>query len=451
MKPIVDTYEKIVIDQGRIYGNLTRPLYSGLSICNILPTVIKSLGVHPLNIDSPFCELSLKNFQKNLRRKMEAVGLAPSSNIRNVVIFILDSISYGYFKYLCGRASWLRGIFELDTSVLFPITSTFPSTSSTALASFVTGRPPLHHGILGVTFYLPEVRGTYHLFRNTYTTSKGRTKVLTKNSFLYENLETLPDTCRKAKIETIYMQRKYDNKVPTILKYPLFRLVTKGTKTEFVRPPFPSGVLERITSLIKSNRQARKIIIAHMLDLDRLIHQYGPYSKVTDGFVLSLFENLKKGFLRFEPYVLDNGDTTMVICADHGQIRQKPKSGKEIFGFVNRVSYSPIGGAGRVHYFYINEDYREEIDDLLQKMLGREGYVISRSEALKDGLYGDCQNVSTSCSKRIGVTIALARGARFPSHSSESVAEHGSLTKEEMIVPFAAFKLDKELKRFLSN
>ena len=71
-----------------------------------------------------------------------------------VIVLVVDGLSFSV-----ARSCW-------SPSVLAALTSTFPSTTSTALLSATTGRAPAEHGVLGVAFYAPEIDAVFDCYQD---------------------------------------------------------------------------------------------------------------------------------------------------------------------------------------------------------------------------------------------------------------------------------------------
>lgn len=105
------------------------------SICSVLPTALTAIGVK-LPKSYPLLDLP-----RNVSNRCD-----------RVLFYFLDSLGLEVCKKSGGLFSRLFKNFG------FPLTSVFPSITSTALCSIYTGVPPSRHGILGHKIYFDEIR-----------------------------------------------------------------------------------------------------------------------------------------------------------------------------------------------------------------------------------------------------------------------------------------------------
>ncbi len=84
------------------------------------------------------------------------------SGVEKVVLFVIDGL--GYNRLVSHMEKFKICFYDLaERGVLKAFSSSFPSTTSTALTSIFTGLPPSVHGVIGFNMYLPD----YGLIFNT--------------------------------------------------------------------------------------------------------------------------------------------------------------------------------------------------------------------------------------------------------------------------------------------
>ena len=123
-----------------IQGLIT-PDYNGRCISNLCDTFCKILGVshsRPLKYS-------------NLYEVAEST--------ENLVFLLLDGFGYKPMRYALTHAGApsLQSFMDKEGTVFHPITTVFPSTTSTATTTLHTGLTPQEHGVLGYTMYLQEI------------------------------------------------------------------------------------------------------------------------------------------------------------------------------------------------------------------------------------------------------------------------------------------------------
>ena len=124
------------------------PDYHGGSIANLMASI--ALGMGGWENGYPSCN---------------GLDSERVREVRNLVLLVIDGLGYRYLKEQAGEsflAAHCRG----------PITSVCPSTTATAIPTFLTGLPPQQHGLTGWFTYFSEVGSIVIVL--PYTTRLGR-------------------------------------------------------------------------------------------------------------------------------------------------------------------------------------------------------------------------------------------------------------------------------------
>lgn len=129
----------------------------------------------------------------------------------------------------------------------------------------------------------------------------------------------------------------------------------------------------------------------------------------------------------------------VVAHADHGLTAARPEPGLQALWDETADDPSrcrlPSGGAGRVRWAYPRAGAEEEVAGRLAEGLGEEAAVLAPRDLERLGLL----RLSEGLRGRIGEVVAVATGDRFPIPERGGRAEHGSVSPEEMLVPFAVW------------
>jgi hypothetical protein len=188
--------------------------------------------------------------------------------------------------------------------------------------------------------------------------------------------------------------------------------------------------------------------------IDNLAHKYRPNSYEFKSGCDEFHQHLK-AFLESLP-ASGAKHTTIMLCSDHGQnIVQENRTillSQEQLAEVHGTLKMPPGHSGRVTHFYCQStSKRRKLKHWLQEQVEDRALVFEPKDVDKTGL------LPVRCSKRIiqriGDLLLIAReGAKLrverEDQSNESwgllpfrglLAEHGSLTADELLTPFIAF------------
>jgi hypothetical protein len=109
------------------------------------------------NLPDTFSELLGLKVKRRPISDQKFYDFARESHIENVLFILLDGFGFNsinFVKQNFGFPSFEK--LESDSFVL-PLTSVFPSTTSTATTSLQTGLTPQEHGIIGYTMYMNEI------------------------------------------------------------------------------------------------------------------------------------------------------------------------------------------------------------------------------------------------------------------------------------------------------
>ena len=119
------------LNKGSFQEDFVLPDYKGLNVKNILPQIGRIFGVNTPGYPA------LPN------------GYLPElEGVEKVVLFIFDGL--GYNRLLNHMDNQKRAFVEFaEKGVLKPITTVFPSTTSTSLSSIFTAQTPAKHRIIG--------------------------------------------------------------------------------------------------------------------------------------------------------------------------------------------------------------------------------------------------------------------------------------------------------------
>ncbi|NWG09717.1 MAG: alkaline phosphatase family protein [Nitrososphaerales archaeon] len=132
---LANDVEKEIKNKSRLKVFIT-PCYDRYSIANVPPTILSIFQAKAQG-----CERLPKNIIDE-----------HSDGVHKIVLLIVDSMGYKQFFNCYPKDRALKIV--ADNSNLIPITSTFPSTTTTALTTLSTGATPREHGIIGYTMYL---------------------------------------------------------------------------------------------------------------------------------------------------------------------------------------------------------------------------------------------------------------------------------------------------------
>jgi hypothetical protein len=190
--------------------------------------------------------------------------------------------------------------------------------------------------------------------------------------------------------------------------------------------------------------------VAYVDDVDAVGHEHGPGSNAHAAAAAGVLDSLASLAQR-----LSTGDETLLlVTADHGQVRvhpattvyvneRLPELARHLRGGDDGRLLAPAGSA-RDLFLHVLPGHVDDVEWLLEDLLGETAEVRLTVELVEEGVLGD---VGPRLRERIGDVVVLPRpGAsvwwreagrfdmRFRGH-------HGGLSPEEMLIPLAALPL----------
>lgn len=296
------------------------------------------------------------------------------------------------------------------------IATSFPSTTSTSLATLTTGAMPGAHGMMGYTVRVPRSSG------RVLNSLKWDERVDPQN---WQPVPTLFERASDAGITVTHVAAKrYEDSGFT-------RAVFRGAH---YRGANITSDLIRETA--ESLKKSPSFVYLYVNDLDSAGHSDGVGSdkwiaalSAIDAMVATMMRELPKG-------------VRIWITADHGMINVGEKI---VLGQENSLltNIATIAGEPRMRHLYLtdgeNLSMAADTQSLWESELGSKVRILTREGAIASGLFGE--EVSLDAAERIGDLIAIAQESvvfldpERAEKEGEMVGHHGGESAIESSVP----------------
>lgn len=405
-----------LIDHQQFSGNFVFPDYAGLNLKNLLPQIAAFFG-----IGAPDCSTMPTNC------------LAQLEGVKKVMLVIFDGLGYNrLLHHISSHNSTFSEIAE--KGVLKPLTTVFPSTTSTALTSLFTGLSPAQHQIIG-----------YHMFSKKY-------------GLIYNTLDMKPVYGYSNRVE---LAKDYTHQIRLLA--PL--LESKGitvsivTKSHIVESGL-SQITHRdqtpITYLAGSDmwthsahvlqKPGSLVSIVYYSGVDTLAHRYGAYSEEVTFELTTLEHNIKDFIERLSGTVKE--ETLLVFAADHGVADvEKSIYLKDCPELIQHLQLPPVGD-GRSAYLFCKPNQETEFCSAFKRQM--DGFkLFSTDELIDQGVFGTPLN-REELKEKLGTFTVLSDGGgvlEYPFFEEDrqrpQLGAHGGMTAEEMIIPLLSVKLSE--------
>lgn len=343
-----------------------------------------------------------------------------------VVQILVDGL--GYLQLEALRAAGLVDLspFTEDGEYL-PLTSVFPPTTTTALASLSTGRSPIVHGVLGYKLFLQDPGAVVNVIK--LATPGAGDNSLEKLGIKAEDLLPIPTFYRNladAGVGTVLFLPKY------IMDSGLSHVLYQG-----VAETVPFISLSDLFMLLweRLSQPGRSLFGVYYPTTDTLAHRYGPGSPACTTEVVTFFRLLGEFLPRARGAVL-------LVTADHGFYEIDPErdvvfcQGHQA---LRRGLLLPPVGDSRAAYLFLRRGHEQHVRDFFAHRFPHDFLVLSPEEALARKLWG-LEEAGPEARARLGDLVVLSQGRRLLVWEREFRLRgmHGGLTQEELLVPLLA-------------
>ncbi len=385
-------------------SGLTLPDYQGGSLVNLMSSITTALGG-----TSPYGPLAAL--------PPEALAAA-----RHVVLLVVDGLG---LDFLSRRESNLRRHLHGQ------LTSVFPSTTASAIPTFLTGLAPQQHGLTGWHMYFREigaivaplpfrVRTGHHALRE----AGGTPKQLFGLTPLFDRL---PLPCHVVS--------------PHAIIHSDFNVALSGRAQRHGYTTLEE-MFAKIAGLLQSDAP-RSFIHAYWPQHDSLAHEYGIGSEA----VAEAFDALDAAFAGLVDVARDRG-SVVIVTADHGFIDTTAADTVDLDDHpgLRDTLLLPLCGEPRMAYAYVRAGREAPFEDYVREKLAERVDLLRSEDVLRQGWLGPGE-AHPALRDRLGDYVLIPRGRTIlrdwlvgePRHTHIGV--HGGLSAAEMIVPLIVTSL----------
>ncbi len=296
----------------------------------------------------------------------------------------------------------------------------FPSTTVAGLAALGTGCRSGEHGMVGLSFRLPDVGVINALRWRPYPWGDDL-----GDDVPPEQVQPMPTTFERAASAGVTVSVVSGAE---FTRSGLTRAVLRGGRYLGVQ------ALGDLAACVRDAITGGGFCYGYHGELDLLGHLYGPGSpawrmqlRQVDRLVESAVEGLPRGGL-------------LAVVADHGMVAIEPGNVVDADDCEQLLDgVQAIAGEPRARHVYADDGAADAVQAAWRETLAERAWVASREEAIAAGWFGE--RVGDHVRARIGDVVVAARGSAAvlrrtvePLESS-LIGQHGSLTSAEQLVP----------------
>jgi len=384
------------------------PDYHGASIVNLMQSIVVALGAN--DRASPYPPLTLAPARMFADRS-------------KLVLFVIDGLGYEYLRETAGADA-------MGDALHGSMTSVFPSTTATAITTFLTGDAPQQHALTGWYMWFREIGLVAAPL--PFTTRAGglplsSTGVDAPQLFANRSFaDAIDRRCfivqRRDLVDTSYTNAFRGN------------AEVRGYRSL-------QGFFDVVREIV--NREDDCFVYAYWPQLDAMCHRFG----ADDERPREHLRQLDARFGAFLESTRDSG-TTVVLTADHGFIDTTQATRLDLADHPRLAEclVLPLCGEGRVVYCYVDPAKRAQFEAYVSEDLGEYCEAIDQ-QALLHGEYFGLGCPHPRLAERIGHYALIMKNnyvlrdrlvgeGERPVH----IGVHGGTSSAEMLVPLVISK-----------
>ena len=286
------------------------------------------------------------------------------------------------------------------------LSTVFPTTTTAATTSLLTGLTPSEHNWCGWDMYFKDTNETVALYLNKVKDTNIEAKLKTKER-PYMNFKSIVDLINEKGQDKAYYAYPFDFKNPCLNI---------------------DEVCDRIIKLCKE--KDKKFIYGYIETPDKLFHKEGLHSKIAKDDIIYSEQVIKDMCTKIK-------DTLIIITADHGLIKSQYINIKKEINALYKMLERTTAIESRATAIKLKDNVKkEDFLAIYNKYLKSSFLLLSKEEVLEKELFGN--NKSKYLEDTLGDYLLIATKNMCLNYDDKSPifkANHGGLTKEELFVP----------------
>jgi len=398
---------------------MIKPDYEGYGLANLVSTMLRHFG------------------HKGLRHKPVPEALLDEflDGVESLILLLVDGLPYYQIK------GFVEKYLKKHNPLLIPLTSTFPSTTTTALTTLNTGLTPLEHGIIGYTMHLKEIGVVLSLTNFAPSAAPESTSLLQAglepSSIL--DVESIHTKMKRSGVRSVLVTRRLYRESPFTAM-----LCSEAEIEAYVST---SDLLIRLRKIVEESKD-RLFIFPYWDGFDISAHIYGPESEEAEAELEAFFSLLKSNLIdKISSSAAKK--TAILVLSDHGQVTLAADEllmVSEHPTLLNALHIPPTGDS-RAACLYLKPDMREEVFSYIKDHLADSFVAYDIRTLVKEGVFGLGEAKPNLLDRTGDVMLlpkrngAIAYNYKPKAKGFELKGGHGGLHPREALVPLLCLKL----------
>lgn len=338
---------------------------------------------------------------------------------KNIIFLVLDGLGEHILNPISPNGYLKKHQIDLVTSV-------YPSTTTAALTTYYSGRPPYETAWIAWSQYFKEYGRALDMFSHNESYMREPLKkplldvfkTIMKYDSVFERIESASPDVKAYEIEPDYAERR------------ALRSINANNIDE---------IIMNIKDLC--NLPDRKFIFAYSDNPDGILHKYGTSSDEAKSFILESENKIKEMCNNFDE------DTLLIISADHGHKDIEHAYTLLDYPEIQECLIMPASLESRILTFWVKDEMKESFVERFNKVFEKEFWLITKEDFLDKYHFLGYGNKHAKIDDFIGNYIALSVAGsmiRLETFLAEGKpikkSTHCGLSKEEMEVPIFVIK-----------
>jgi hypothetical protein len=384
-----------------------RPDYAGGSIVNLMASIEVAL--------------SGRSAYPPLRDLVPAEIAAA----RNVCLLVIDGLGSRCLAQLDDQSA-------LRTRLRASITSVFPSTTATAITTFMTGLAPQQHGLTGWHMYFRELGAVLAVL--PFRPRHGGPPIGASGGVTPARLLGNPPLADRLDAQAFVVS-------PSAIVDSDFNAAHAGRAQRVGH----AGVDEMFAALrdILRGATGRRYVYAYYSEIDSLAHAHG----IASAQVRSEVARIDAGFGRFLAEIAGT-DTLVIAVADHGFVDTRPETVVDLdeHPALAQTLLVPLCGEPRVAYCYVKPGAEQAFERYVESRLAHCASLVRSADLVAQGWYGPGAAHARLAERTGDYTLVMKDGYAVRDHVPGErrhlqIGVHGGATADEMLVPLVVARV----------
>ena len=336
-----------------------------------------------------------------------------SKNYKNIVFLVLDGMGEHILRQLSPEGYFRSK--QIDC-----ITSVYPSTTTAALTTYYSGKPPYETGWIAWSQYFKEYGRAIDMLKH-------------KESYKGDSIENAKINVFETIVKYTTVFEQIEKASPNVKAYEVMPSYSDKRSKRSIKADSIDEIIENIEMLCKNPDE--KFILAYSDNPDGLLHKYGTTSKEVQEFIQQTENKIKDMCEKLDE------ETIVIISADHGHKDIEKAYTILDYPEIQECLITPASLESRAVAFWVKEEMKIEFEERFKKAFGDEFILMSKDEFLNRNFLGYGEK-HPKIDDFIGNYIALStKGSiiRLETYLADGKpvkkSTHCGLTKEEMEVP----------------